>query len=205
MKAFDDSFRNSNIQLIAGIDEAGRGPLAGPVVAAAVVFHPDTIIDGVDDSKKLSEKKRENLFPLIIQNALSYSIEVINNQIIDEKNILQAALFAMSNAVINLSVKPDLLLIDGNKIFTSDIPALPVIKGDSQSFSIAAASILAKVTRDRIMIKHAEEFPLYAWENNKGYPTKKHINAIKTFGITPLHRKTFLRKIIPVEQYEFYK
>jgi len=200
MKKFDDSFRSDSIKLICGIDEAGRGPLAGPVVAAAVIFNSETFIEGVNDSKKLSQKKREELFPIIKNEAFSYSFEIISQEKIDEINILQASLLAMKKSVLNLSVSPDLLLIDGNKIFQSEIKAKAVVKGDAKSFSIAAASIVAKVVRDELMMRLAEEYPQYGWERNKGYATKEHIAAVKKFGPSPYHRKTFLKNILSGEQ-----
>ncbi len=195
MKNFDKTFLNDKVKLIAGVDEAGRGPLAGPVVAAAVIFDIETEIDGINDSKKLSEKSRESLFDLITENALSYSIGIVSHGEIDQINILQASLLAMKNAVGSLNIQPDLILIDGNKSFASAIKTKTIVKGDAKSFSIAAASILAKVTRDRIMRKEAIRYPSYSWVTNKGYGTKEHIEAIKKFGPTPMHRKTFLRNI----------
>ncbi len=196
MKHFDNSFLKEGIRYIAGVDEAGRGPLAGPVVSASVIFDKNTVISGVNDSKKLSEKEREFLFPEIISKSLSYSVALVSHGKIDSINILQASLLSMKIAVGRLGIKPDLILIDGNKIFTSEIPALPIIKGDSKSFSIAAASILAKVTRDRIMKRMDKYYPQYLWSKNKGYGTKDHINAIKLYGASPFHRKTFLLKIL---------
>jgi len=199
LKNFDNSFLSSGIVNIAGTDEAGRGPLAGPVVAAAVIFPNDFFIDGVNDSKKLAEKKREELYGKIISSALCYGVGIIDNNEIDRINILQASLKAMKTAVDNLYVKPDLILIDGNKSFISGTVTKTIVKGDSKSFAVAAASIIAKVTRDRIMIKVSEEFPEYNWSKNKGYPTKVHIEAVKKFGPTPLHRKTFLKNFYPEE------
>lgn len=195
MKNFDNAFLTDNIGLIAGIDEAGRGPLAGPVVAAAAVFSPGIYIEKVDDSKKLSAALREELYDIIIRKAVSWQIAVISHEEIDRINILQATLKAMKNALENLTVKPDLALIDGNQKFITDIPAKTIVKGDSRSFAIAAASILAKVTRDRLMLKLADEFPAYCWHKNKGYGTKEHIAAILREGPSPYHRRTFLRKI----------
>lgn len=195
MKNFDNSFLSDSVNLIAGIDEAGRGPLAGPVVAAAAVFSPDIYIEKVDDSKKLSAGLREELYDIIIKKAVCWQVAVIGHEEIDRINILQATLKGMKNALENLSVKPDLALIDGNQKFFTDIPAQTIVKGDSRSFAIAAASILAKVTRDRLMLKLAGEYPAYSWHKNKGYGTKEHIAAILREGPSPYHRQTFLRKI----------
>ena len=202
MKYFDNSFLKDGIKFIAGVDEAGRGPLAGPVVSASVIFDESTVISGVNDSKKLSEKEREFLFPEIISKSLSYSVALVSHGKIDAINILQASLLSMKTAVSRLNKKPDLILIDGNKIFTSEIPALAIIKGDSKSFSIAAASIIAKVTRDRIMKRMDKYYPQYLWSKNKGYGTKEHINAIKLYGESPFHRKTFLLKILSGKENE---
>jgi len=196
LKNFDRSFLINGINLIAGIDEAGRGPLAGPVVAAAVIFDTETIIEGINDSKKLTEKKREELFEIIKEKSLSYAIGLVDEKSIDEINILNAALQAMKIAAEKLNPKPDLILIDGNKSFKSNIPTKTIVKGDAKSFAIAAASILAKVTRDRIMKEAAENHPEYLWQKNKGYGTKQHIAAIHKFGFTDYHRKSFLNKII---------
>ncbi len=196
MKNFDNSYLNYNIKLIAGIDEAGRGPLAGPVVAASVIFAPLVHIPGVNDSKLLTESKRETLFEEIISEALAYKVSVVSHKKIDKINILNATLLAMRNSVKKLAIQPDLILVDGNRSFKYNIPVVPIVKGDSKSFSIAAASILAKVTRDRIMKKHSKSFPEYHWEKNKGYPTRQHIDVIKLIGPSPLHRKTFLSRIL---------
>ncbi|MGB5288280.1 MAG: ribonuclease HII [Ignavibacteriaceae bacterium] len=196
MKEFDKKFLSKKIKYLAGVDEAGRGPLAGPVVAAAVIFKKGNQIKGVNDSKLLTEKQREKLYKKIISKALSYSVSVVESAVIDEINILNATMLAMKQAVDNLTIKPDIILVDGNRIFQSDIPVIAIVKGDSKSFSIAAASILAKVTRDRLMKNLAREFPNYLWEQNKGYPTRQHREIIRQFGPSPLHRKTFLKKII---------
>ncbi|MCH7962467.1 MAG: ribonuclease HII [Bacteroidetes bacterium] len=196
MKNFDNSFLNDNIKLIAGTDEAGRGPLAGPVVAASVIFSPDVYIEGVNDSKQLSVKKREILFEEIIKHSIAWGVSVVSHGKIDEINILNASLLAMLNSVKKLKIKPGLILIDGNKAFHYDVQLQTVVKGDSKSFCIAAASILAKVARDTIMIRLSHHFPEYNWEQNKGYPTKHHIETIKLIGASPLHRKTFLRNIL---------
>ena len=188
----------SHYENIAGVDEAGRGPLAGPVVIAAVILASEII--GLNDSKKLSEKKRELLFEQIIQKAKSYKIVIVPPKIIDEMNILQATLWGMEEAVLNLPITADFSLIDGNKIpkrLAENADA--IIKGDGKIASIAAASILAKVTRDRIMIKLHKEFPHYNFLSNKGYPTKEHLAAIRTHGITIHHRKSYK----PVQQYTF--
>ena len=197
MKNFDKRFLNDHIKLIAGTDEAGRGPLAGPVVAASVIFSPDVYINGVNDSKQLSSKRREMLFEEIIKNSLAYGISVISHKKIDEINILNASLLAMLNSVKQLKVKPDLILVDGNKSFNYDVDVITVVKGDSKSFCIAAASIIAKVIRDRIMKRLSHRFPEYNWKQNKGYPTRQHIEIIKLIGASPLHRKTFLKNILP--------
>ena len=196
MKAFDKKYLNSKVKYLAGVDEAGRGPLAGPVVAAAVIFDIKTNIKGVNDSKLLTEKKREKLFDQIITQALTYSVSVVNHNVIDEVNILNATLRAMKQCVDELKIKPDLVLVDGNRKFQSEIPVITIVKGDSKSFSIAAASILAKVTRDRLMKKLSAQYPVYLWEQNKGYPTKKHREIIKKLGPSPLHRKSFLKNIM---------
>ena len=204
MKNFDNSFLSEKVKLVAGIDEAGRGPLAGPVVAASVIFNPHVFIEGVNDSKKLTSEKRDELFEIIKEKALCWSASVIDHKEIDKINILQATLKAMKRSFEELKIRPDLILIDGNKTFYSKITAVPVIDGDEKSFCIAAASIIAKVTRDRIMCSLAEQYPQYGWEKNKGYGTKEHINALKIFGPTPYHRKTFLRKIFTVQdEFEF--
>ena len=205
MKEFDKKYLSKKIKYLAGVDEAGRGPLAGPVVAAAVIFKKNTQIIGVNDSKLLTEKQREKLYKKIISKALSYSVSVVESSVIDEVNILNATMLAMREAVESLKIEPDLILVDGNKKFQSEIPVITIVKGDSKSFSIAAASILAKVTRDRLMKNLAIEFPNYLWEQNKGYPTKQHREIIKQVGPSPLHRKTFLKKILSEQQIsEFY-
>lgn len=196
IKIFDNSFLDANSRIIAGVDEAGRGPLAGPVVAAAVVFNPNIVIRGVKDSKKISEKLREELYIEIVEKASAYSIGIVDEKTIDQINILRATMSAMKQAVKNLKTRPDLVLIDGNRIFDSDINSRSIVKGDSKSFSIAAASILAKVTRDRIMREASLQYPNYLWHKNKGYGTKEHIQAINKHGPTPYHRMTFLSKIL---------
>lgn len=204
MKNFDNSFLKDGVKFIAGVDEAGRGPLAGPVVAASVIFSPDTVIEGVNDSKKLSEKQREALLPLIMEKSLAYSVSVISHGQIDKINILQASLLAMFTAVSRLNLPPDLVLADGNKKFNFVTPVIPIVKGDSKSFAIASASIIAKVARDRIMKRLDAYYPEYLWGKNKGYPTKEHIAAVKLHGASPLHRKTFLKNIL-TEQTELIR
>ena len=196
MRRFDNSFRNDKIELIAGVDEVGRGPLAGPVVAASVIFPRKIFIKGIRDSKMLTEEERERVLPKIMSKCLSCSVAVISHAQIDRINILQASLLAMQISVNRLKVKPDLILVDGNKGFDFSVPVIPIIKGDAQSFSVAAASIVAKVARDRIMKRLCPRFPQYLWSKNKGYATPEHIEAVKIYGPSPLHRKTFLRRIL---------
>lgn len=204
MQEFERKLRAEGIKYIAGIDEVGRGPLAGPVVSACVVLPEDFDVLGVDDSKKLSEKKREELFDKILSKTIACGIGMCDNNIIDDINILNATKRAMAEAVKNadnlLRGKTgsgiDHLLIDALKLEEIDIPQTGIIKGDAKSVSIAAASIIAKVTRDRMMVEFAEEYPYYAFESNKGYGTKAHYQGIAEYGITPIHRKTFLKNLI---------
>ena len=193
MKRFD--IENKNGMYLAGVDEAGRGPLAGPVFAAAVIFDDDVVIEGINDSKKLSEKKRDELYDVICQKALAYCLYSVDEKRIDEINILQATLEAMRGAVRGLKIRPDSVLVDGNKSPGLDIMHDTVVKGDSKSMSIAAASVLAKVSRDRFIIKMSEKYPGYGFEKHKGYGTKAHYEAIEKLGICDLHRKTFLKKL----------
>ena len=203
MTAFDRSYKVS-LNNIGGIDEAGRGPLAGPVVAACVVLGEKFDIVGIDDSKKLSPKKREELFEKITSKALAYGIGIEDNNVIDEINILQATMRAMktaafeANKVLKENTGKDgikLLLLDAVSLRDIDIRQEPVIKGDAKSLSIAAASIIAKVTRDRIMTEYHEKYPYYGFDSNKGYGTKAHYEGINNHGITPIHRKTFLKNL----------
>lgn len=180
---------------VCGVDEAGRGPLAGPVCAAAVILPEGVIIDGVNDSKKLSEKKRESLFDVIREQALSYSIAYATVDEIEKINILNATMLAMRRAINGLDIKADYAMIDGNKIPPIDIDAECVVKGDAKSMSIACASILAKVSRDRLLYKYAEEYPMYGFDKHKGYGTKVHREAILKYGPCPYHRKSFLKKL----------
>lgn len=193
---FDQNWREQGAALLCGVDEAGRGPLAGPVYAAAVVFDPNNIPEGLNDSKKLSEKKRDALFDRICEQALSFGIATATVEEIEQYNILQATFLAMRRAVSQLSVKPDLVLIDGNRIPDGlPSPAQFVIKGDAQSASIAAASILAKVSRDRFMLELDEQYPQYAFSKHKGYGTALHYERLAEHGISPVHRRSFLKKL----------
>lgn len=185
---------DNGVKLICGVDEAGRGPLAGPVCAAAVILPPNAEIPGLNDSKKLSDKKRRELYPIIKEQAIAYGIAFADHNEIDEINILQATYLAMERAINQLSVKPELALIDGNRAKDFGIPVETVIHGDSLSASIAAASVLAKVTRDDVMLQMAEEYPGYGFEIHKGYGTKAHYAALTEKGPSPIHRMTFLRK-----------
>ena len=185
---------DKGVRLIAGIDEAGRGPLAGPVCAAAVILPANVEIAGLNDSKKLSDKQRRELFPIIKEKALAYGIALASETEIDEINILQATFLAMRRAVEMLSIKPELLLVDGKRACDFGIPTETVIHGDSLSASIAAASVLAKVTRDDYMLEQADVYPQYGFEIHKGYGTKAHYAALETYGHCPIHRLTFLKK-----------
>ena len=180
---------------ICGVDEAGRGPLAGPVCAAAVILPPDTIIDGVNDSKKLSEKKREALFDVIKETAVSYCIAYASVEEIESINILNATMLAMKRAVEGLDVKADYAMIDGNKMPQLEIDGEAIVKGDAKSMSIACASILAKVSRDRLLYEYAKEYPQYYFDKHKGYGTAAHREAILKYGPCPYHRMSFLKKI----------
>ncbi len=191
---FDSELRKLN-GIVCGVDEAGRGPLAGDVYAAAVILNDDILIEGLNDSKKISEKRREELFDIIIEKADAYCIATASPSEIDELNILQATMLAMSRAVDGLSAKPNLALIDGNKIPKLGCKAEFVIKGDAKSASIAAASVLAKVARDRYMKQLAEQYPQYAFEKHKGYGTKLHYKMIEKYGVSDIHRKTFLKNL----------
>lgn len=187
----------SEKKLVAGVDEAGRGPLAGPVVAAAVILEPGTVLTGLNDSKKMTEKNRLKLFDIIYKNALDVSVAFVSADEIDEINILQASVKAMKIAIDGLRLIPYHLLIDGNYFTNHVIPHTTIVKGDATSLSIAAASVIAKVTRDRWMVENAEpQYPIYGFEKHKGYPTDLHIRAIEKNGPCPLHRKTFIKNII---------
>lgn len=186
----------SGYSSVCGVDEAGRGPLAGPVCAAAVILPQNTILDGVNDSKKLNEKKREQLFDVITEKALAYCVAWASVEEIEEINILNAAMLAMKRAVEGLSVKADFALIDGNKTPELDIPAYPIVKGDALSMSIASASILAKVCRDRLMYEYDEKYPEYQFAKHKGYGTKLHKEMLLKYGPCEIHRPSFLKKIL---------
>lgn len=181
-------------QLVCGVDEAGRGPLAGPVCAASVILPPDLVIPGLNDSKKLTDKKRRELFEIITSEAVSYGIALVDEKQIDEMNILQATFRAMEQAVARMDVTPDLALVDGNREPSMGLPVRTVVKGDSLSANIAAASILAKVTRDRLMEQLDETYPQYGFAVHKGYGTKRHYEALREYGPCPIHRRSFLKK-----------
>ena len=194
MWEIEDGFYADGVKIICGVDEAGRGPLAGPVCAAAVILPPHLEIPGLTDSKKLTDKKRRELFPIIKEQAIAYGIGLASEQEIDEINILQATFLAMQRALDQLDVKPELALIDGNREKDFGLPVKTVVKGDSLSMNIAAASILAKVTRDDLMVALAGEYPQYGFEIHKGYGTKAHYAALREFGASPIHRMSFLKK-----------
>ena len=194
MWRIEQTYFDKGVKIICGVDEAGRGPLAGPVCAAAVILPPNAEIPGLNDSKKLSDKKRRELFPLIKEQAIAYGIAFADHTEIDRINILQATYLAMERAINQLTVKPDLALIDGNRAKEFGIPVETVVHGDSLSASIAAASVLAKVTRDDYMLMMAEKYPGYDFEIHKGYGTKAHYAALTQYGPCPIHRLTFLKK-----------
>ena len=194
MWEIESSVRDEGYEIICGVDEAGRGPLAGPVCAAAVILPMGLEISGLTDSKKLTDKKRRELFPVIKEQAIAYGIGLASHEEIDEINILQATYLAMERALAQLSVKPDIALIDGNRAKDFGLPVRTVVKGDSLSMNIAAASILAKVTRDDLMLELAEKYPEYGFEVHKGYGTKAHYEALRAHGASEIHRKTFLKK-----------
>ena len=188
------ALHREGVALVCGVDEAGRGPLAGPVCAAAVILPEGVELPGLNDSKKLTEKKREALFPLIEEKALTYAIAFASVEEIERMNILAAALLAMDRAIAQLSPAPELALIDGNIVKGISVPARSVVGGDGKVAAIAAASVLAKVTRDRLMLTLAEQYPQYGFENHKGYGTKEHYAALEKYGPSPVHRMSFLKK-----------
>ena len=190
---YENQAKSQEYSFVCGVDEAGRGPLAGPVYAAAVILPDGVIPEGVNDSKKLSEKKREALFDVITEEALDYSIAYATAEEIDDINILQATFLAMKRAIDGLKTKADYAMIDGNRMPPLDIPGETIVKGDANSASIAAASILAKVSRDRFMLKMAEKYPRYQFEKHKGYGTKLHYQMLNEYGPSEIHRQTFLK------------
>ncbi len=196
MLSFESQARSQGYKFIAGVDEAGRGPLAGPVVAAAVIFPEGVIIEGVNDSKKLTEAQRESLFDVIKEKALSYGIAAVDEKCVDEINILNATKKAMTDALSLLETPPDCILLDAVRLDNIKTRQQPIIKGDSLSFSIAAASILAKVTRDRLLKQLDSQYPEYGFAIHKGYGTPQHISAIKKFGLCPIHRLSFVKNLI---------
>lgn len=192
---YERTYWHRGIERLAGVDEAGRGPLAGPVVAAAVIFPKDIFIDGVDDSKKLSEKKRESLFELIRGSAIALGVGVVQHDVIDRINIYQASILAMHKALEELALPPQFVVADGNSFRHESLPFQNIIDGDAKVFTIAAASIVAKVTRDRMMREYHERYPLYGFARHKGYGTKQHREAIRQHGLCEIHRKTFHVKL----------
>ena len=193
--ALENGIYASGVNILCGVDEAGRGPLAGPVCAAAVILPRGLEIPGLNDSKKLSEKRREALYDVIISSAMAYGIAFADVEEIERLNILHATFLAMNRAIAQLSVRPELALIDGNRDSDIEVPSRCIVKGDSRCADIAAASILAKVTRDRYMIKMAEQYPQYGYEHHNGYGTKQQYAALREYGATPIHRMSFLRKM----------
>ncbi len=197
LKEIEKELYEKGFNNICGIDEAGRGPLAGPVVVAGVIMPKDSLIEGVNDSKKVSEKKREKLYDIILNEAISYSVAIIGHDVIDEINILNATKQGVTQVVEGLDIKPDLILVDAlTHINTKGIPYDSIIKGDAKCYNISAASIIAKVTRDRIMREWDEIYPQYGFINHKGYGTAKHIQAIKEYGLCPIHRKSFTKNFV---------
>ncbi len=197
LKEIEKDLYQKGFQKICGIDEAGRGPLAGPVVVAGVIMPQDSMMEGINDSKKVSEKKREKLYDLILEEAISYSVAIIGQDVIDEINILNATKQGVTSVVEELKVKPDLIIVDAlTHINTKGIPYDSIVKGDAKCYNIAAASIIAKVTRDRIMRQWDEIYPQFGFAQHKGYGTAKHIEAIKEYGLCPIHRKSFTKNFI---------
>ena len=197
LKEIEKDLYQKGFQKICGIDEAGRGPLAGPVVVAGVIMPEDSMMEGINDSKKVSEKKREKLYDLILDEAISYSVAIIGQDVIDEINILNATKQGVTSVVEELEVKPDLIIVDAlTHINTKGIPYDSIVKGDAKCYNIAAASIIAKVTRDRIMRQWDEIYPQFGFAQHKGYGTAKHIEAIKEYGLCPIHRRSFTKNFI---------
>ena len=195
--AYEKDLYSKGYELICGTDEAGRGPLVGPVVAGAVILPKNYHLEGLTDSKKLSEKKREKFFEIIKKDALAYGIGIVDAKKIDEINIYEASRLAMKKAISNMQIKPDYILTDAMPILDMDVPVKPIIHGDGLSITIAAASVLAKVTRDHMLYELDKKYPMYDFKHNKGYPTKKHIEAIKEYGIIKEHRRSYS----PVKEY----
>ena len=194
-------YENGNLEYICGIDEAGRGPLAGPVVVGAVIMPKDSFIEGVNDSKKISEKKREKIYDQIIEEAIAYSVGIIDKDVIDEVNILNATKMGVKVALKELKQKPDIILVDAlTGLETDGVPYISVIKGDAKHYAIACASIIAKVTRDRMMKEWDEVYPQYGFAKHKGYGTKAHIDAIKEYGPCVIHRRTFIKNFVDEEE-----
>lgn len=200
MLEIEESLYSKGIKLVCGVDEAGRGPLCGPVVAAAVILKPDSKIEGVNDSKKLSEKKREQVYDNIMENALAVGVGMSDVDVIESVNILNATKLAMKEAISKLKIQPEYVLIDGNQMIDITIPGETVVHGDAISESIAAASIVAKVTRDRMLIEWDKTYPEYGFAKHKGYGTKAHTEAIAKYGLTPLHRPSFCAKFVKEEK-----
>lgn len=197
LKEFEKNLYNTGLKHIAGIDEAGRGPLAGPVVVGIAIMKPDSFIEGVNDSKKISEKKREKLYEQITEEAIDWAVGIVDQTEIDEINILNATKKALHMAISNLKIKPDRILVDAlEHIDTCGVPYTSIIKGDAKVYSISCASIIAKVTRDRMMQEYDEIYPQYGFAGHKGYGTAKHIQAIKDFGPCPIHRKSFIKNFV---------
>ena len=200
MLEIEEGLYSKGIKLVCGVDEAGRGPLCGPVVAAAVILKPDSKIEGVNDSKKLSEKKREQVYEAIMENALAVGVGMSDVDVIESVNILNATKLAMKEAISKLKVQPEYVLIDGNQMIDITIPGETVVHGDAISESIAAASIVAKVTRDRMLIEWDKQYPEYGFAKHKGYGTKAHVEAIGKYGLTPIHRPSFCTKFVKGEK-----
>ena len=196
MLEIEDKLYSEGYNFVCGVDEAGRGPLCGPVVAAAVILPKDEYIEGINDSKKLTEKKREKLYDDIMKKAVAVSIGISDVDVIEKVNILNATKLAMKQAIEKLSIKPDYVLIDGNQMIDINIKAETVVSGDAKSLSIAAASIIAKVTRDRMLIEFDKKYPEYGFAKHKGYGTKSHIEAIQKYGLTDIHRSSFCKKFV---------
>lgn len=197
LKEYENKLYTQGIKYIAGIDEAGRGPLAGPVVVGVVILKPDSFIEGINDSKKISENKREKIYNQIIEEAIAWEVGIVEQEEIDEINILNATKKALNTAITKIKTKPETILVDAlEKIDTNGIPYTSIIKGDAKIYSISAASIIAKVTRDRIMKKYDKEYPQYDFGQHKGYGTAKHIQAIKEYGPCPIHRKSFIKNFV---------